>query len=194
MIQIIENSLRKSISYQEYHDLIQEYAKDKKTSGEPTDIKINFTKLNASRMRRLNKTIKLTEEELAIFSKMQKQTWLVLSESWCGDAAQTLPVMNKIAEASDKVDIKIVFRDENLDLMNHFLTNGGQAIPKVIILNDNIEVLKTWGSRSKAATKLVEDYKKEHGRLDDEFKKDLQVWYNKDKGKSIIEDFKELVI
>lgn len=194
MIQIIENSLRKSISYQEYHDLIQEYAKDKKTSGEPTDIKINFTKLNASRMRRLTKTIKLTEEELVTFSKMQKQTWLVLSESWCGDAAQTLPVMNKIAEASDKIDIKIVFRDENLDLMNHFLTNGGQAIPKVIILNDNNEVLNTWGSRSKAATKLVEDYKKEHGRLDDEFKKELQVWYNKDKGKSIIEDFKALVI
>lgn len=193
MIQIIENSLRKSISYQEYYDLIQEYAKDKKTSGEPTDIKINFTKLNASRMRRLNKTIKLTEEELATFSKMQKLTWLVLSESWCGDAAQTLPVMNKIAEASDKVDIKIVFRDENLDLMNHFLTNGGQAIPKVIILNDNNEVLNTWGSRSKAATKLVMEYKKEHGTLDDEFKKDLQVWYNKDKGKSIIEDFKELV-
>lgn len=194
MIQIIENSLRKSISYQEYYDLIQEYAKDKKTSGEPTDIKINFTKLNASRMRRLTKTIKLTEEELVTFSKMQKQTWLVLSESWCGDAAQTLPVMNKIAEASDKIDIKIVFRDENLDLMNHFLTNGGQAIPKVIILNDNNEVLNTWGSRSKAATKLVEDYKKEHGRLDDEFKKELQVWYNKDKGKSIIEDFKALVI
>lgn len=193
MIQIIENSLRKSISYQEYYDLIQEYAKDKKTSGEPTDIKINFTKLNASRMRRLTKTIKLTEEELVTFSKMQKQTWLVLSESWCGDAAQTLPVMNKIAEASDKIDIKIVFRDENLDLMNHFLTNGGQAIPKVIILNDNNEVLNTWGSRSKAATKLVEDYKKEHGRLDDEFKKELQVWYNKDKGKSIIEDFKALV-
>jgi len=77
--------------------------------------------------------------------------------------------------------------------MNAFLTNGTQSIPKLIIVDQDNTVIASWGSRSKASTQLVIDYKKEHGKINETFKKDLQIWYNKDKGVAIINDLLEIV-
>ncbi len=194
MNELLKCSLSKGMTYQEYSKIVTSSASSKKTTGhEQTEERIEFTKLNASRMRRLDKTIKLSEEAISIFKNASKQHWLVLSESWCGDAAQTLPILNKIAEASPAIEMKILLRDENLELMNAFLTNGAQAIPKLIMLNHQLEVNNIWGARSKVATQLVRDYKREFGSIDAEFKKGLQIWYNKDKGNSIISDLLEIV-
>lgn len=194
MNQLIKTSIDNAISYQEYRNLIEKIVSEKRTTGnEQTQEKIEFTKLNSSRMRRLNKTITLSNEAINTFNNVRKQTWLVLSESWCGDAAHTLPVLNKIAENSNNIDLKIVLRDNNLDLMNTFLTNGSQAIPKLIIVDENYCLINVWGARSKAANQLVADYKKEFGSLDAEFKKDLQIWYNNDKGISIVSDLENLI-
>ena len=100
-----------------------------------------------------------------------------------------MPVMNKVAELNDNIDFKVVLRDENEALMNQFLTNGGQAIPKLILIDNNTnEVVNTFGPRPTEATKLVNDYKAEHGTLTPEFKEDLQGWYNKNKGQNAIDD------
>ena len=145
-------------------------------------------------MKRLDKTIKISKETIQEFQKVkQPQTWLVLTEGWCGDAAQNLPILNKIASDTANIDLKIVLRDENLDLMDLFLTNGGRSIPKLIALDKDNNVLDFWGPRPTIATKMVTDYKEKNGALDPQFKQDLQVWYNKDKGKSVQEDFVNLV-
>ncbi|MCB0464279.1 MAG: thioredoxin family protein, partial [Aequorivita sp.] len=123
----------------------------------------------------------------------EKQTWLVISEPWCGDAAQTLPYLNKIAQLSENIDLKIVLRDEKPELMDAFLTNGSRSIPVVIMLDENFNVIQTWGPRSKAATKLVSDYKIHFGKIDNTFKEMLQIWYNNDKGVSIVTDISTLV-
>jgi len=194
MNQLIKNTTNKGISYQEYMNLITEIVSENGTTGnEQTQERIEFTKLNFSRMKRLNKTITLTDEDINVFNKVRKQIWLVLTESWCGDAAHTLPILNKIAENSTAIDLKIVLRDDNLDLMNTFLTNGTQSIPKLIIVDENYCLINVWGPRSKAATLLVLDYKKEFGSIDAEFKEDLQVWYNNDKGISITSDLVKLI-
>lgn len=194
MNQLIKNTSSKGISYQEYMNLITKIVTENGTTGtEQTQERIEFSKLNFSRMKRLNKTLTLTDEAINAFNNVRKQTWLVLSESWCGDAAQTLPLLNKIAENSNSIDLKIVLRDENLDLMNAFLTNDAQAIPKLIIVDENYCLINVWGPRSKAATQLVLDYKNEFGSIDAEFKKNLQVWYNKDKGISILSDLIKLI-
>ena len=141
-------------------------------------------------MKRLDKTIKISEETILEFQKVKEpQTWLVITEGWCGDAAQNIPVINKIAETTDKINLKVVLRDENLELMDLFLTNGGRSIPKLIALDKDNNVIDSWGPRPTVATKMVADYKAEHGVIDAAFKQDLQVWYNKDKGLSIQEDF-----
>lgn len=195
MKQIIENSLQKGLSYGEYRKKVSDLLADGKSTG-PTqsDYLLNYSMLNDRRMKRLDKTIRLSEETIASVKETKEPvTWLVLTEGWCGDAAQTLPVINKMANESEQIDLKIVLRDENEELMNEFLTNGGKSIPKLIALDKNNNVIDSWGPRPSVPTKMVEDYKKEHGQLDADFKKDLQVWYNKDKGVNTQEDLRKLL-
>jgi thiol-disulfide isomerase/thioredoxin len=193
---IIDESLARATSYQTYRTLVQDLVTAGKSTGSAqTEALSDYSMLNDRRMKRLDKTTKLTEEAIAkIKSYNGDVTWLVLTESWCGDAAQTMPVINKVAELNDNITLKVVLRDENEALMNEFLTNGGKSIPKLIAIdNTSGNVIGDWGPRPTKATQLVNDYKAEHGKLTPEFKQDLQVWYNKDKGQNTVEDLLRLI-
>ncbi len=194
--ELIEKGISNSASYEEYKELVSSLLLEGKSTGnDQTEALTNYSMLNDRRMKRLDKTIKVDNTAKKIFSDAKLNvTWLVLTEGWCGDAAQSLPVINKLAELNDGIDLRIISRDEHDDLMSNFLTNGGKAIPKLIAFdNDKKEVLNSWGPRPSVATKMVNDYKAEHGSLDADFKQDLQVWYNKDKGVNIIEDLTKLI-
>lgn len=193
---IIENSLKNSISYSEYISLVNKLVEENSTTGlDKTEALANYTMLNAKRMKRWDKTVKLSADaQSRLESYSRKTTWLVISESWCGDAAHIIPVINKVAEQNSNISFRIVLRDENPELMDAFLTNGGKSIPKLIMLDDQTkEVLDTFGPRPNTATKMVVDYKTKHGKLTPEFKEDLQHWYNKDKGQSTISDLLDLL-
>ncbi len=187
----IKASLEKSISYEAYRDLMTTLAETNATTGtEQTEALINYTKLNVRRMKRWDKTLKVSEDAKAKISNLdQKITWLVITESWCGDAAHVIPVLHKIAELNPNINLRLVERDQNLELIDMFLTNGGRSIAKLIMIDEATgDVLNTFGPRPSEATALVNDYKARHGKLTPEFKEDLQVWYNKNKGQNIIED------
>ena len=187
-------SLAKSFSYQEYMDLMEDLVLSNSTTGETDPGRVEFTALNLKRSQRLNKKFQLLDPESTFFKELRiQQTWLVITESWCGDAAQTVPVLNKLAETSENIDFRVILRDEHPELMDHFLTNGTRSIPKLIILNSDLNVIATWGPRTAAATKLVNDYKEKFGKIDAEFKTQLQMWYNKDKGASIVNELMEIV-
>ncbi len=187
---IIKEALNLPISYSKYSEQIFDFFENKKTSGpNQTDALIGYTALNYQRMKRLDKTLKIDEASLSgLLQIKQNITWLVITEAWCGDAAQVLPVLNKMAEAIPDITLKLVYRDEHPELMDLFLTEGSRSIPKLIALNDQNKVLYTWGSRPTEAAKMVVDYKDLHGLLTPEFKQDLQLWYNKDKGWNIVAD------
>jgi len=194
--ELIESALTRSYSYKEYRTLVNDLAlKDGTTGVEQKESLINYTALNNRRMKRWDKTFKLSESDKLLIEKWNRPLlWLVLTESWCGDAAPAIPVMNKIAESSAKVTFKVGLRDENPELMNFFKTNGTLSIPKLIMVDEqSMEVMKSWGPRPTKATKIVEDYKKENGELTAEFKEDLQQWYNKDKGQNILDDLLDLL-
>lgn len=195
MKDIITSSLDKSMSYAAYRNLVQKLIKEGKSTGpEQSEVLLNYSVLNDKRMNRLDKTLQLSEETIRTLKNISEpKTWLVLTESWCGDAAQTLPVINKIAEESNKINFKVVLRDENEELMNQFLTNGGKSIPKLIVLDKENNVLNSWGPRPSEATKMVNEYKEKHGALDANFKQQLQVWYNKNKGKNTEKDLIQLL-
>ncbi len=196
MEHIIHNSLASAQSYKEYKEMVLSLIKQGKSTGaEQNESRYHFSKLNNQRMKRLDKQTKLSEDTLTKTQKIQKDfTWLVLTESWCGDAAQTLPVINKFAEANEKIDLKVVLRDENEDLMNQFLTNGSKSIPKLIVVeNETKKVVGSWGPRSEKAAKMVQDYKEKYGKIDDQFKMDLQNWYNADKGEHIEKELLDLI-
>ncbi len=191
----IQIALNHSFTYASFLEQMAELVKSNKSSGkEQSKDLTNFTKLNQARIKRLSKTQKTNQAILDTLSSLtQKLTFIVLTESWCGDAAQTIPVIYKVAEASDKIDLKIAYRDENLDLMNQFLTHGNQAIPKLIVLDNSNNIIAHWGPRPTIATKMVNDYKNENGGLDAQFKKDLQIWYNKNKGLDTLNDLNNLL-
>lgn len=181
---LIKNSLNKTISYSAYRNLIKTLIAENKSTGiEQSEERLTFSILNDKRMDRLDKTLGISLATQNYLNNLNEGfTFLVIAEGWCGDAAQILPIINKVTEASDKIAFKIVLRDENEDLMNQYLTNGSKSIPKVIILDHRNNVLDSWGPRPSVASKMVVDYKVQNGSLDEEFKKNLQIWYNKDKG------------
>jgi len=196
MKDIIENSLKKSYTYTEYRTMVSDLLAQGKATGEnQTESYLNYSKLGNARMKRLDKKFHLSEKTQELLQKSTKNiTWIVLTEGWCGDAAHALPVIHKIADASPSVELKIVLRDENEALMNEFLTNGNMSIPKLVALDtETKEVIDTWGPRPSIATKMVNDYKEANGSLDPEFKEELQVWYNKNKGENIENDMLKLL-
>jgi hypothetical protein len=196
MNSIIEKSLKVSFSYQEYRDFVTDLAKEDKTTGhEQREDLIHYTQLNEARLHRLDKTIQVVDELKTILQNLSKEyTWLVISESWCGDAAQILPVINKMAEVSENIDLRIVLRDDNEDLMNLFLTNGTKSIPKLIIIDKATnEVINDFGPRPKGAKQLILDYKAAHGVVDETAKIELQKWYLQDKGVSTQKEIMELL-
>ena len=191
----IKKSLENSMSYDTYRELVSSLVEQKSTTGpDKSTAMANYTMLNDRRMRRWDKTVKPSDESIKTVQAFdEKVTWLVITESWCGDAAHVLPVIQKVADLNTNINVRIVLRDENPDLMDEFLTNGGRAIPKLIMLDDDLNVLNTFGPRPSAATQMVKEYKELHGSLSPEFKEQLQHWYNKDKGQTIISDLVDLL-
>ena len=193
---ILTSSIETGITYKDYRDLTTCLAGTNGTTGlvQSEDL-VNYTLLNDKRMKRWDKTIKTPD---AIITKMQsinkKMSWIVITESWCGDAAHVMPAINKLAELNDLIEFKVVIRDENEALMNEFLTNGSKSIPKLILIDtETKKVINTFGPRPAEATKLVNDYKAKHGALTPEFKEELQHWYNKNKGQAVLQDIVELI-
>lgn len=192
--EIIAKGLSTSYSYDDYTNLVKNlFAKGASTTENGGEAMLVYTKLNISRMKRLRKTMVIPE---AVVSKIktikQPITWLVLSEGWCGDAAQNLPIINAIASLNENINLRIVLRDQNPELMQSFLTNGNMAIPKLIQIEDH-EVTNTWGPRPTIATEMVANHKAKHAILTPEFKKDLQVWYNQNKGVNLMRDILKLL-
>lgn len=197
MKSIVENSLSQSHSYVDYRNQIKDLLKEGKSSGnEQSEALTHYSELNEARMNRLEKTVKISTEIIQKLNQLNGDyIWLVISEGWCGDAAQTLPVIYKMAELSDKIDLKIVFRDENEDLMNLFLSNGTKSIPKLLILDKStLEVLGDFGPRPMGAKQLILDYKAKHGIVDETAKTNLQLWYLHDKGFSIQKEILDLIL
>jgi len=193
---IIKESINGSISYRDYRELVEQLADEHSNTGiEKTEALANYTKLNDRRMRRWDKTIKISKETQQKISEFnQKMTLLIITESWCGDAAHVIPALNKMAELNPNIDVKLVLRDENLELMDMFLTKGGRAIPKVIMIDDETgAVLSTYGPRPSEASSYVNRFIAKNGSLTPEFKEDLQHWYNGDKGQNIIKDVIEIL-
>jgi len=182
---IIKKSLTSSLSYSEYRLHVTKLLENGLVTGhEQTEALVHYTELNEVRMHRLDKTIQVTDEVKQWLQSLKKDyLWLVISEGWCGDAAQILPVINKMAEVSDAIEIRIVLRDDNDELMHLFLTNGTKSIPIVIIIDKQTnEVIHHFGPRPLKAKELILDYKKEHGSIDETAKINLQKWYLSDKG------------
>lgn len=193
---IIAEAIKSAISPTEYTDLIQAYAASEKTTGpKQNEDLIYYTKLNAQRSKRIDKTVTISD---AIASKIKSinapQNWIMITESWCGDAANSVPIISKIAALNSNINLMIVLRDTNLELMDLFLTNGGRSIPKVIMTDSELNVKATWGPRPAEAQSLYDGWRNDADKVPyKEFQVTMQKWYNTDKGQSVQKEILDLI-
>ncbi|MBF2709796.1 thioredoxin family protein [Flavobacterium soyangense] len=160
-----------------------------------TDVQIQeYILLNQSRMRRLDKTYTPSKELQELLQNLNHKTyWLVLTEHWCGDASQTLPVLNKIAELSQgKIELRLVYRDQNLDLMDAHLTKNGRAIPKLIQLNEHFSITGIWGPRPNEAQDLVNKLKA-NPETATTYAGDLHLWHARNKQQAMEKEVSKLI-
>lgn len=187
--------IEKAMTYAEYVDLIDGLLADGKTTGmNQSEAMSGLAKLNRQRMLRLEKTVVLKEGVRAAAKELdRKLVWLILTEGWCGDAAQNLPVIEKIAAESVNIETRYLLRDENLELMDRFLTGGARSIPKLIALDaETFEILGKWGSRPTAAQELFLEMKS-RGLEKPLILENMQRWYNADKTGLIQAEFELLM-
>ena len=184
------------LDYQTYRELVNNLLAAGETTGsDHSDAMLHYTKMNVQRMNRVEKTTILNGNLLGVINKIEgKYHFLVITEGWCGDAAQIVPVINKIASASpDHFDLRLVLRDKNLPLIDAHLTNGGRAIPVLLVLDENKKlVLPKWGPRPADLQNLLATWKRENSDFVLIAEK-LHGWYSKDKTQTTQGELAELL-
>ncbi len=186
-IPLLKTSLEKSISYPEYLNLLTELESRGLTSGpNQSEFYRLHGRLNLARMLELNQSTSLLPALLESIKLLQRPlVALVITEGWCGDAAQNLPLFYLMEMASSNWSFRLVFRDENPELMDNYLTNGGKSIPVVILLEqDTLAEVLVWGPRPKAAQVISEELKNNDATLDEKISKVTQ-WYKHDATRSL---------
>jgi len=180
---IDESFIAKAISYDEYRRMIDAFIMiGKSTAKKDSDNLLEYSKLNVVRMNRLDKTIEVIPELIQVVEQIDKtQTWVILTEGWCGDAAQTIPLFDQLAKLNSNIQLKFLLRDENPELMNDFLTNGkSRSIPKLIAIDENFDELFNWGPRPKVVQEMYY-HMKANAINNDTIKEEMHRWYAKDK-------------
>lgn len=193
MKQVITQELvNKAMTYEQYRSLIDELLEDGLTTGpKQNEAMLNYGKLNQKRMKKWEKIARITPElQERLLDIKRPVTWLVLTEGWCGDAAQNLPLINKMAELNPMINLRLILRDENLEVMDEFLTDGGRSIPKLIVLDpESLAVLGSWGPRPAPMQKLVMDNKVSKEKNYGELNEVMHLWYAKDRGITVQNEF-----
>ncbi len=182
-------------SYEEYRDFTSRLLAEGKTTGQnQSEEMIHYTRLNDQRMSRLDKKLELETETLEVLNDVPSTNWLVITEPWCGDAPQLVPLFYAMANAAPDTTLRLILRDENPEVMDHFEYKGSRAIPVLIVMDKDFNVLGRWGARPAPAQIMVEEYKKMDPKPPySELTVRLQKWYNQDKTKTSQEEIVELL-
>ena len=190
--EITPELLDSAFTYTSYRAYVSQLlAKQQTTGANQTKELVEYTRLNEARMNRLDKTFEI-EEYFALQLAAQPNNLLFLSitEAWCGDAAQVLPILEKLIASRQGWQHKIILRDEHPQIMDHFLTNGkSRSIPVTIALNqETLEVIGWWGPRPSGAQQLIDDLKQQDADMET-VKTRLHPWYAADKGRQISQEW-----
>ncbi len=195
MFNLIQERSNKLLTFNQFIKNIENYLNNTNPNNlnESEKHLYEFTKLNLQRMNRIQKTYSVSQDKKNALSKIKnKQYWIVITEEWCGDSAQNTPIIAKISEANPNIEFKILERDNNLDIMDKYLTDGKRKIPKVIIFDENGNELFQWTERPRKASELMSSLLNS-GVPKEKAIEELQVWYNQNKGSELEKEFIEFL-
>jgi len=155
--------------------------------------RLAFVPINHSRMNRWLKKGQIHPEMKDRLEQVnEKLNWILITEPWCGDAAQASPFIYLMSKLNSRFTLEIQLGDSNSEI-EKYPTNGNLSIPKLIIRNENNKDIFIWGARPQK----LEDYRKsllESGIDAQELKIKEQQWYNEDKGDSIVKEIVEGIL
>lgn len=182
------------LDYAAYLDLMEARAETPTDGLDPEAAeRVGYTQLNLHRSRRIGRTYTPSPELAArIDTVTEPRLWMVLTEPWCGDSAQCLPYLAAMAARNPRIELRILPRDENTDIMDLYLTNGGRAIPRLVVFDAEGEELWTWGPRP-AAAQAVFDQARSEGLKKPELLEKLHLWYGRDRGREIERELAALI-
>ncbi len=184
-------------SYPEFVQFTEELVGENRTTGEnQSEDYLAYTRMCLQRMIRWNKTSKVSEQLEQLIRKVNRpQVWLVITEAWCGDGAQSIPHLAKLADLNPLITLKIVIRDEHPELMDAYLTNGNRSIPKMIAITADLQQeLFTWGPKPKFLIELHAAFKQNsEGRSYSDFLEEVHLWYAKNKQKDLESEIYPLI-
>lgn len=166
---------------------LMQHAAEADTDGLPVEEaeRVAFTRLNLHRTLRLERTWLPSPELAAQVKRLDRpQTWLVISEPWCGDSAQCLPCLCVAARLNPLVRLRVLPRDAHPAVMDRFLTAGTRSIPILVALDDQGGELFRWGPRPAAAQRVV-DAARGEGVEKSVLQERLHLFYGRDRGRAL---------
>jgi hypothetical protein len=187
-LSISVSELSGTYTYNQYRQLIDQLlAKNNTTGTNQSAFYVDYTRQNVERMKRAEELLTIPSEVSQHVTKPYQ--FLLISEAWCGDASYTVPVVAALAKALPAVDLTIILRDEHLEIMDKFLTNGGRSIAKLIIIDPTThQVLGNWGPRPEKAQEIVVEMKQRPDFNQKEMAAELFKWYEADRGISTLNE------
>lgn len=192
MTNLNELAVGQAVSYSTYRKTLNDLVEEGKTTGtNQEEWLVDYTRLNVQRMNRWDKTWTVPEAlEQQLLAIETPMIWLTITEGWCGDAAQVVPIVEKLAAVNPLIRHRLILRDENLEIMDQYLTNGTRSIPKIILMKEeDLTVVGTWGPRPSSAQKLLEELKQNGSLPKEELYNQLHAWYAKNKGMEVAQEF-----
>lgn len=193
---ITEAHIKGGMSYTEYRGLIEQLLIGGQTTGEnQSAAMIDYTRINVQRMNRLDSRVALDEMLLMSLRALKHDWyWVVLTEAWSGDAAENIPILAKIADATPRIKMKLLLRDEYLEIFNHYTVKNNKSIPLLICLTqDTLTEVGTWGPRPAPVQKIVFDYKSNVKNTQEEFMQNIIQWYRADRGNTLQNEMNTLI-
>lgn len=147
---------------------------------------------NVAQWRDTYRLAKVPEEAIARVAALPGRYYLlVLSEDWCGDAINTVPLLARFADAAPNLELRVLARDANPDLMDAHLTGASRSIPVVMVLDERFAEHGWWGPRPRElqawvlgpgqALEKTERYRQ------------VRTWYARDRGRSTLAEVSEII-
>ncbi|RIW15189.1 thioredoxin family protein [Algoriphagus lacus] len=180
-LQVIE----KAFSYPDFVRFTEQLVTENRTTGaNQSQAYLDYTRMCLQRMNRWNKTAKVSSKMAQLIESIREpQIWLVITEAWCGDGAQSIPYMAKLEELNPLISLRIIMRDEYPEIMDAYLTNGARSIPKLIAFTQDLKVeLFMWGPKPSYLMNRHKEYKHDAKGLPySAFLEEIHLWYAKNK-------------
>jgi hypothetical protein len=172
------------LDYATYESRMRDYAALPPRENLPAEERehLENAAINLQRVSRISRTYQPSETMRDLMGRLERpQIWMLLSEVWCGDSAQCVPLIARIAELSPRISLRILLRDEHPDIMDAYLTDGKRSIPKLIAFAPEGNELGRWGPRPRSAQAVVDQALAEGVPKPARMER-LHLWYGRNRG------------